>query len=393
MTEFTTDWAAQLVTAFDASGVHRVGTPGDLASGAWFESEAAKSGVAVSRMSVPIQHTSVEDAYLECAGLRIDGLPMFDSPSTSGVSGNLCISSSDGARGGSGSIGLAEFPSNAASIKGQPLERLRRGTQHAALVVATRVTGDSLAPINAQYYHTPFGPPVLQVAGMHHAFLAEHAGKPVKLVSSYRRVAAASFNVVAVADNTTGGNSAQPIAVVTPRTGWWESTAERAGGMVAWLAAVHAAGALKRSGKLSRDVHAYATCGHELGHLGLQTLTQQQAPLVKNAKYWLHLGANLGGAGNLTMMIRAADATDSEAMRDLLIAEGYPAQYIHIEPISKISGEGHDLNHLGGKVISLAGSNLHFHAASDRWPGNVNAAGIASISRAVARWVNLQAGQ
>ena len=387
MIAFTTTWAAQLVAAFDASGIHRVGTPGDLASGVWFESEAAKSGVDVARMSVPIQHTVVDEAYLECANLRIDGLPLFDSPATSaaGVSGNLCAS------GSAAEIGYAEFPPNAASIKGQPLEKLRRSTQHAALVVATRVTGDSLAPINAQYYEHPFGPPVLQVAGMHHAFLAGQAGNnaAVKFVSSYRRVAARSFNITASAAS---GTSAAPLAVVTPRTGWWESTAERAGGMVAWLAALHAAGTLKQAGQLKRDVHAYATCGHELGHLGLQTLTQQQAPLVTYAKYWLHLGANLGGAGNLTMMIRAADTADSEAMRDLLMAEGYPAQHIHIEPISKISGEGHDLTHLGGKVLSLAGSNLHFHAASDRWPGNVNAAGIASISRAVARWVTRHAG-
>ena len=37
---------------------------------------------------------------------------------------------------------------------------VRRGTQR-ALVVATRVTGESLAPINAQYYDAPFGPPAL----------------------------------------------------------------------------------------------------------------------------------------------------------------------------------------------------------------------------------------
>ena len=387
MIAFTTTWAAQLAAAFDASGIHRVGTPGDLASGAWFECEAAKSGVDVARMPVPIQRTVVDEAYLECANLRIDGLPMFDSPATStaGISGNLCTS------GSGGEIACVEFPSNAASIKGQPLEKLRRGTQHAALVVATRVTGDSLAPINAQFYDTPFGPPVLQVAGMHHAFLAERAGNNtrIKLVCSYRRVAAESFNLTASA---TSGNGAPPLAVVTPRTGWWESTAERAGGMVAWLAALHAAGTLQQAGQLKRDVHAYATCGHELGHLGLQTLTQQQAPLIQGAKFWLHLGANLGGAGKLSMMIRAADTADSEQMRDLLAAEGYPAQHLHIEPISKISGEGHDLTHLGAKVLSLAGSNLHFHAASDRWPGNVNAAGIASISRAVARWVTLHAG-
>ncbi len=385
MPEFTPTTVAQLVAAFDASGIHRVGSAGDLASGAWFESEAVKSGAEVSRMAVPIQHALVDEAYLECAGQRIDGLPMFDSPSTGGVSGALCAS------GGKGAIGYAEFPPNAASIKGQPLEQLRRATNHAALIVATRVTGDSLAPINAQYYNTPFGPPVLQVAGMHHAFLAEHAAKntPVKLVSAYRRAAAASFNIAASARSET---SASPLAVVTPRTGWWESTAERAGGMVAWLAAVHAAGALKQSGQLKRDVHAYATCGHELGHLGLQTLTQQQAALINRAQYWLHLGANLGGAGKLTLMIRAQHTADSEQMRDLLITEGYPAQHILIESISKISGEGHDLTHLGAKVLSLAGSNLHFHAASDRWPGNVNAKGIASIARAVARWTALQAG-
>lgn len=162
--------------------------------------------------------------------------------------------------------------------------------------------------------------------------------------------------------------------------------------MVAWLAGVHAAGALQQAGQLKRDVHAFATCGHELGHLGLQTLTQQQAPLIVGAKYWLHLGANLGGAGNLTLMVRAADTADAQHMRDLLVEERYPAEHIKVEPAAKLSGEGHDLAHLGAKVLSLAGSNLHFHAASDRWPGNVNAAGIASIARAVARWVAAQAG-
>ena len=79
-------------------------------------------------------------------------------------------------------------------------------------------------------------------------------------------------------------------------------------------------------------------------------------------------------------------------MRDLLVAEGYPAQHIRVEPGSTIAGEGHDLLQLGAKVLSLAGSNRHFHAASDRWPANVNAPGVASIARAVARWITLQAG-
>jgi hypothetical protein len=385
LSSLTTTWAARLVAAFDASGVHRVGTPGDLASGAWFAEEAAQSGVAIARLPVPIQCTLVEEAYLECAELRIDGLPMFDSPACAGVSGTLCASE------GPGDNGFAAFPSNAASIKGQPLERLRRASTHAALVVATRVTGDSLAPINAQYYTTPFGPPVLQVAGMHHAFLAEQAARntPVQLVSRYRREAVDSFNIAA---HAASGTSVPPIVVVTPRTGWWESTAERAGGMVAWLAALHAAGQLQRAGHLTRDVMAWATCGHELGHLGLQALIHRHRPLITSAHSWLHLGANLGGAGTLTLRVRAVDAVEAQSMRDLLVAEGYPAQHILVEPGSTISGEGHDLTHLGAKVLSLAGSNRHFHAASDRWPANVNAPGVASIARAVARWITLQAG-
>jgi hypothetical protein len=253
------------------------------------------------------------------------------------------------------------------------------------------VTGDSLAPINAQYYTTPFGPPVVQVAGMHHTFLAEQAARhtPVQLVSRYWREAVDSFTIAA---HAASGTSVPPIAVVTPRTGWWESTAERAGGMVAWLAALHAAGHVQRAGHLTRDVRTWATCGHELGHLGLQDLVHRQRPLLTDAHYWLHLGANLGGAGTLTLRVRAVDTIEAQRMRDLLVAEGYPAQHILLEPGSTISGEGHDLRQLGAKVLSLAGSNRHFHAASDRWPANVNAPGVASIARAVARWITLQAG-
>jgi hypothetical protein len=386
--EFNTAQAAQLVAAFDASGIHRMGSPGDALSGAWFETEAAHTGATVSRMRVPTQRTLIHEAFIECAGHRIDGLPMFDSPSCAGLAGALCAS------GSAGDVGYAEFPPNAASIKGQPLEQLRRATPHQALVIATRVSGDSLAPINAQYFNTPFGPPVLLVAGMHHALLTQLAGKPTpaRFVSHHTRVAIESFNIEARVTTGATGTNAAPIAIVTPRTGWWESTAERAGGMVAWLAALDAAAECQRAATLKRDVVAWATCGHELGHIGLQELTRLHLPAVTGAKYWLHLGANLGGAGNLTMMVRATDKTDAEAMRDLLAAEGYPAQHILVEPDSKLSGEGHDLHHLGAKVLSLAGSNLHFHAASDRWPGNVNAAGVASIARAVARWVGMQAG-
>jgi hypothetical protein len=389
MTDFTASRAARLVAAFDTSGIHRVGTPGDFASGDWIAAEAGAAGATVSRMPVTINRTIVEQTYVECAGLRIDGLPMFDSPPTSdtGIAGTLATC------GSAGDIGYLDLPPNSASIKHMKFETMRRETKHRALVVATRVTGESLAPINAQYFDAPFGPPVVLVAGANHPFLTaraqEHAH--VKLVSLHRREAAQSYNVVAQVAAAVN-NSAAPLVVVTPRTGWWESTAERAGGIVAWLAAIAAAAALRSQQNLRCDVRAYATCGHELGHLGLTELLAREPALARGEKPVLHLGANLGCASDLTLFLRAADPAMSEQMKMLLCREGYPEEFIRVQPISSVSGEGRDLTEHGAQVLSMAGANAHFHAASDRWPGNVNAAGTASIARAVGRWIALTAG-
>jgi len=372
----TADRVAQLVAAFDASGVHRASTPGDAASGAWLCEEAARAGARVSRMAVALARTDVTSAFLECGGLRIDGLPMFDAPPAAQVRGRLVPC------GEAGEIGYLEMPPNAASIKGQPLEGIRRETRHAALVVATRVTGESLAPINAQFFPGTLGPPVLLVAGMQHAFLAGQAkaGAAATFAADYGRVPAHSFNVVAEVE---GGEPA-PVAVVTPRTGWWESTAERAGGLVAWLAAIEAAASARRS------LRGYATCGHELGHVGLAAIVAHDETLVREARCWLHLGANLGCASIATLFVRASDPAEGDAMRDLLAAQGYPQEHIRVEPSTKLSGEGWDLANHGARVLSLAGANAHFHAASDRWPGNVDAGAIAAIARAVADWTRRQ---
>ena len=386
MTEFSASRAAQLVSAFDMSGVHRVGTAGDFASGEWLAGEARNAGAEISRMPVPVNRTVVDEAFITCAGHRIDGLPMFDSPPTSGagVSGKLV------ACGDAGEIGYVELPPNSASIKRMHFEKMRRASNHAAIVVATRVAGESLAPINAQYFDAPFGPPVLLIAGAHHALLAERAREttPVTLTCLHRREFTQSYNVAA---RVVSGSSTAPLVIVTPRTGWWESTAERAGGLVAWLAAVSAAGALQGAKQLRRDVHAFATCGHELGHLGLTTLLEEEAGLAREALCWLHLGANLGCASNPDIFLRASDPHDAQRMHELLVSEGYPAARIHVQSISAVSGEGHDLTEHGARVLSMAGANAHFHAASDRWPGNVNAAGVAAIARAVGTWVSQRA--
>lgn len=281
MSAFTPARAAQIVASFDSSGIHRVGTPGDMASGEFLAAQARACGARVARTPVNVDRTIVDEAYIECNSRRIDGLPMFDSPATTEITGTLV------ANKGAGDIGHLELPPNSASIKHMRFEQIRRATKHKALVVATRVTGESLAPINAQYYDAPFGPPVLLVAGAQHEFLASCAqiAAPTKLVSVHHREPVQSFNIEAHIDGA--GKNAAPLAVVTPRTGWWESTAERAGGLVAWLAAIDAAAELRAQNKLACDVRTYATCGHELGHLGLSEFLQREAALIRSARHFL----------------------------------------------------------------------------------------------------------
>lgn len=378
--------AAQWVAAFDASGVHRASTPGDYASGDWLAGQASLAGAAVVRAAVRLDRTCVDEAYLECEGRRVDGLPMFDCPTTAaaGVAGRLVPC------GEPGEIGFIELPPGAAGIKGREFEVMRRASKHVAIVVATRVTGESLAPINAQHFEAPFGPPVLQVAGRHHEWLAQAARRKAQatVVACHHRERADSFNVLARVD---GHGGAAPVAVVTPRTGWWESTAERGGGLVAWLAVLHAA--VDAGPALAGSVHAFATCGHELGHVGLEAALVHEAALVKRARRWLHLGANLGCGSSAALVLRAVESPDTDVMRALLVEEGYPGQAIEIQPIAAASGEGRDIVAHGGRVLSLIGTNAHFHAASDRWPGNVDAGHVAAIARAAARWVMLHAGR
>ena len=175
---------------------------------------------------------------------------------------------------------------------------------------------------------------------------------------------------------------------MTPRTSWWESTAERVGGIVAWVTALEHASQRVAAGHPCRRIHAFATCAHELGHLGLHRVLTDNAEFVPQAAYWLHLGANLGCSSDRNLTIRATDPADAAHMRRLLLDAGYPASGIATESIEHAMGEARDLVDHGAKVLSIIGRNGRFHAPSDRWPANVDAQAVASIATATAAWID-----
>lgn len=373
---------ARWLSEYDAFGVRRAGSAGDLACAAWLRDQLSALDVPIESVEVPLSLRAIVEAAIELPGLRIDGLPLFDAPDTppQGIIAPL------GLWNGAAPIGLLDVEPGAASIKGQPLEAMRQQTRHAALVLPTRDPHGELAPVNAQYYHAPFGPPALQVAGIHMQPLIQLAAErvPARLTIRSERRAAHSLNLRARVEGRAGET---PLVLLTPRTSWFESTAERAGGIIAWRDGLARAATLSRAGQLACPVFGFATCGHELGHLGLEQVLATNESLLTAARLWMHLGANLGCASDGRVTVRATDPAHASGLRELLIANGYPAELITTESIDRALGEARDLALHGARLLSIIGKNARFHAPSDRWPANVNAAWVASIAAAVQAWV------
>src|SRR5258705_6278248 len=86
---------------------------------------------------------------------------------------------------------------------------------------------------------------------------------PAGLFSSSCRTPTAARNVVVTLAGTKRGSP--PLVIMTPRSSWWQSTAERGGGIVCWLESLRALIAAPPV----CDVVFTANSGHELGHLGL----------------------------------------------------------------------------------------------------------------------------
>src|SRR5213079_1226728 len=121
-----------------------------------------------------------------------------------------------------------------------------------------------------------------------------------RLVAVSRRTSVRAHNVVVSIPGR--GRGRRPVVVMTPRSSWWQSTAERGGGLVCWLEALRALTAEPPAG----DVVFTANSGHELNHLGLDDFLARRLGWEKSAT-WLHFGANLGAAGGRLSVMSADD--------------------------------------------------------------------------------------
>jgi hypothetical protein len=366
--------AARWLAAWDGQGIHRTATAGgDNAGADWLAREAAALGATVSIEEFALDRLDPVLAFLEIDGEQIEAIPVFDAPATdaAGIAGML------GPVGGDAEIVVAELSPRA--VYSGEFATLRRGGSHRGLVILCTGESPGMGLLNAESFRAPYGAPAIHVASeAREAVLAAAAqGAPARLVAESRRTPTQACNIVATLPGS--GGAGRPLVVMTPRSSWWQSTAERGGGLVCWLESLRALVAAPPA----RPVVFTSNSGHELGHLGLDDFVARR-PGWEESATWVHWGANLGAAGGSLALVSPDDD-----LRELAAAELARAGQPHGLAAKTLvpSGETRDLHRKGGRYLTLAGTNKLFHLPQDRWPEAVELAAVTRIAAAAARIV------
>lgn len=365
---------ARIVREYDAQGDHRTGSAVDAQSGRWLADRVDEAGLVPEIEWMGFSRIDVQAAWVAVDGRWAEGVPLFDGGFTdaAGVTGVL------GPLDGGGGIGLAHVGPRA----GADFHAWRSSTaQRAAVTVtggAANGVPEGLALLNAPDFKEPFGPPVLQVASRHRAWLAAAAaaGAAARVVAHVTRRPEEVFNVTA----TLRGRepSQAPVFVMTPRSGWWTCASERGGGIAVWLEMIRGLAAAPTP---RRTTVFLASTGHELGHYGLEEFLRTRSRLVRGAAAWIHLGANFGAAVGGDPLLQASNRELQDRAVEALgrAGEAPPRR----RPAGEApAGEARHVHDGGGTYLSIVGGNGLFHHPRDRWPDAVDVDRITRYARA-----------
>ena len=275
---------------------------------------------------------------------------------------------------------LPRLPS---AVYAADFERERRASQHLAQVIVTMGGAPGLAPLNAESFREPYGPPTLQVSSIERdRLMASMAGKAeLRVVVHAMRNPAEARNVVLTIPGRDRTRAA--VVVMTPRSSWWVSTSERGGGLVCWLETLRALLAAPPA----CVVVLTANSGHEIDHIGLDDFVARR-PGWETKATWIHYGANIGATGSTLVIQSNQDDLRALAVEHLTVA-GHPRPTL--APNTQVpTGETRDIHRAGGRyltVVALPASNAFFHLPQDRWPHAVDVPAIARVAEGVANAV------
>ncbi len=370
------------IRGWDAIDDHRTGTSGDRRTSDWLASRVHDAGLSPRRDDFELSRWVLERCEIEVGQSTVEGIPLFDGGTTGpeGTVGTLEVlrNGTGGHETGFGPrIGVGELGHHASGGANRVFAEARATAAHAGLVAVAKMDDGvpGLALQNADRFAAPFGPPALQVATEHEAWLLAAAKRrePARLTAHVTLETAFGSNIYCRAQGL--DSTLAPLVVMTPKSAWWVCTAERGGGIAVWLALLRDF-VVRRP---NRDVVFIATSGHELGHLGLEHYLATDP--VEGARAWIHLGANFGAVGSQTR-IQAADADLLDLARTSMKAAGLPPPTV--TPLGQRPvGEARNVHDLGEPYVSFLGTNAWFHHPDDRWPATTDLDKIRRMAEAI----------
>ncbi len=368
------------IEGWDAVPEHRTGTAGDLATARWLADTVRAAGAEPRLDKFPFRRRELRECLVEVDGRRAEGVPLFDG----GLTDEAGITCPLTRLGGAGE-GIAVTASSPGGTSTE-LSAARNGAFRAVVAGSKPPEGvPGLTLLNAPEYAKPFGPPVLQVATDEVEWLdaAASAGTVARLVAHATIEDTEACNVLTRIPGR--DPSAPPLVIMTPRSSWWTSTAERGGGIAAWLACIR----YFADNPGHCDVLFTANTGHELGHVGLEHYMARNPELAKGARAWIHLGANFAAAECHHAGTRLAAGVRYQASPDLFAMGLETLEAFGISPAMIVptdvrpGGEAQNIFDAGGSYLSVLGKNPWFHHPDDRWPNTIDLEKTETICRAV----------
>ena len=349
------------IRSWDVEHEHRTGTDGDRRTSEMLVNRLAKVDASPQIVEHTFDRRLPIECYVEVDADRIEGIPLFDGDVTqSVVTATLSdVSASEG-------IGVGVLAANGGDLGNREFLSFRVGSKHKALIGVSRNTKPGIAMLNADSYTKPFGVPVLLVDGAHEKRIREVVA----------RRGSATLNVGFESERTVATNvevtirglrqEFPPLVVMTPKSSWWTSTAERCGGIACWLACIRDLAAQQPK----RTVLFTANTGHELGHIGLDHFLDQHPDLANGAHAWVHLGANFAAKGSNTRIQYSNEKLQVRLRRQL---DKYQVAIAgEVDGSTRPGGEARNIFDAGGNYVSILGSNSLFHHPDDRMATNVD---------------------
>ena len=337
----------------------------------------AQAGAEASLQSFPLSRVDPQSCYVRIGEHRIDAVPLFDG----GFTGPEEVEGNIGLLGSEAEIALvesqvAEPREPTAEIRDEVAEARRN--RYKAVIVLTRGARPGLHLLNAPSFRKPFGPPTLQVSGIHTEWLRERAAARAKaaLLAHVRRTPAQAYNVTA---KVTGRSPAlAPIVLMAPRSGWWQCVSEQGSRIVCMLEAMRTLAA----GRPERDCLFVALSGHELGYLGMEPYINHRPDLIKRAHAWIFFGSDIGSPRRRNRIHASDDAMEKWALAAML-NEGLAVD-TNVRHDVNARGEAGTIQRGGGRFFTVVCEGDVYHSPADRWPDAVDVALLARYAKAFA---------